>query len=478
MESATKGTIYLIIAQIVMIISGYLTHFVLGRYLGPESYGTYGLILTIATTLNLILTSGIPTSVSKFIAEQESRSKSILKKALKIQLIFSIIISLLFLASAHLISTLLQDSSLTNYFRLMSIVIIPYSLFSILIGYFNGKRLFKTQAILNILYSIARAAAIIGLAFLFHLYGTIIAFMISPIIILIIALYLSRKDKSQDNSISSLTLIKYAIPISIFAVIFNFVQTLDLYFVKSLLKQDILTGYYTASITISRVPLYILASLTIVILPLISNSLNDRERTKRLINSSTKYALIALMPLTILFATTSKKIISLFYSNVYSPASTSLSILTIAIFFFTIYVFFSAILNGAGKQRVPMYIILFLLVIDFFLLNYLVPKYQLTGAAISTLIVSFLAFLLSSIVVYKEFKALISFRSLVRILFASLILLAPLFYTLNKYFLPLEYIVLTLLYLIILYLFKEIRKQDIKELLPTKFHGILNIIPE
>ncbi|MCK4965330.1 MAG: oligosaccharide flippase family protein, partial [Dehalococcoidia bacterium] len=65
MNSETKtgmgrGTLYLMVAAGVFLVSGYVIHFWLGRYLGPESYGLFGIVLALMTIADLLLISGWP----------------------------------------------------------------------------------------------------------------------------------------------------------------------------------------------------------------------------------------------------------------------------------------------------------------------------------------------------------------------------------------------------------------------------------
>ncbi|HDD36463.1 MAG TPA: hypothetical protein ENF50_03240 [Archaeoglobus veneficus] len=82
----TKGTIYLGIAQLLFLISGYAIHVGLGRLLGPELYGIYAVVVSLITVVNLILTTGIPQTVSKFVSERPDLARSILKTSGKLQL--------------------------------------------------------------------------------------------------------------------------------------------------------------------------------------------------------------------------------------------------------------------------------------------------------------------------------------------------------------------------------------------------------
>lgn len=67
-KNVTHGTIYLMFAQAAFVASGYAIHIGLARLLGPWDYGIYAVVISLMTMVNLILTTGIPQAVSKYVA--------------------------------------------------------------------------------------------------------------------------------------------------------------------------------------------------------------------------------------------------------------------------------------------------------------------------------------------------------------------------------------------------------------------------
>ena len=54
-----RGTLYLMIASAIFLVSSYVVHFGLGRHLGPEDYGLFGVVLALMTTINLAVPPNI-----------------------------------------------------------------------------------------------------------------------------------------------------------------------------------------------------------------------------------------------------------------------------------------------------------------------------------------------------------------------------------------------------------------------------------
>ena len=70
-QNVTHGTIYLMFAQAAFVASGYAIHIGLARLLGPSDYGIYAVVISLMTMVNLILTTGIPQAVSKYVAHDD-----------------------------------------------------------------------------------------------------------------------------------------------------------------------------------------------------------------------------------------------------------------------------------------------------------------------------------------------------------------------------------------------------------------------
>ena len=92
-----KGTVYLLIAQVSIIISGYLIHAGLGRAFGPSLYGTFAVILSIMLITKSIFLTGNSMVMSKIISQDPTQVGIIMKAGIKLQLIQAFLSILFFL---------------------------------------------------------------------------------------------------------------------------------------------------------------------------------------------------------------------------------------------------------------------------------------------------------------------------------------------------------------------------------------------
>jgi len=412
-QSLRHGTIYLIAAQISFVLSGYATHIGLGRFLGPADYGIYAVVISLMTMVNLILSTGIPQAVSKYVAHQDGNELHVKKTAQNMQLTFSLVLFLIYYYFADQLAIMLNDPGLAPYLRLSSLIVPAYALQALYIGYFNGLKEYGKQSLMVILYSVFKVVLILGFAVTsYALYGAITGFVISSIAVLVLGFFFVRstdkkfQSSSNKNSlISARTILDFATPIIFYSVATNLIMSFDLFFVKAYLT-DMDVGIYSAVSTISKVPFYIIAGIYGALFPAISSMSvhNDRSQMTMHIIRSVKYSMLILVPSTLFVVLFSKQVLSILFSEQYSAGSTSLGVLTIGMGFFGLFSLFTTVINGIGQPRVSMFMSLIVLLIDIILNQLLIPIYGVVGAAMATCVSCLLGLVISFLYVYRKYN--------------------------------------------------------------------------
>jgi stage V sporulation protein B len=456
-----KGTIYLTGSSILFLLSGYVINILLGRFLGPTIYGVYGIIISLITVINLMQTSGLPQAVSNYISANEKNAEAIYKTGFFIQIISTISVSLLFIIFSNMIATVLKDPSLTSYLRLAAGIFPCYGLFALLSGYYNGLHFFKYQAVLHSIYSLLKIGTILFFARLFGLYGVILGFIISPLIAIFFGLH---NPKKTAQIFPYKKLLAFSLPLIALAIFSNLLQSIDLFFIKAILKNNTLAGYYTANQNIAEIPFYISTALSTVLFPSIAKHTNQnmQDDARNLISTALRFATMIIIPGVIVIAATSFQILSFLFSPSFVAGAGALSILAIGSGFFTLFSLLSSIISGSGSPGKPMILAALGLLLSCVLCSALIKPFGIIGAALSTTIASGIIMFIAAIFVYRRFSILFSFISLFKISVASFIifLLIKLF-NFPTIFLPFFYILLFVVYSSILIVCKEITKKDL-----------------
>ena len=199
-KKLASGTAYLIIAQFLAVLANYSINIGIGRILGSEIYGIFGVLMSLYLLNTSFLNTGIPRSVSKFIAESKNGLKNIFVKSFRLQLYSSLSFGFIYIIFSKLIAKALKDSSLTYYIIFMGIMVVPIAIRSLYTnGYLNGLRMFAEQSIVKSVHHILR----VGLVFLFVLMGfKIWGILVGYFISVTLTIWLSHyylKDKMKST---------------------------------------------------------------------------------------------------------------------------------------------------------------------------------------------------------------------------------------------------------------------------------------
>ncbi len=479
-QSVSSGTIYFMGSEIAFMLSNYLIHIGLARYLGREAYGVFGILMSLYLINRSVLNTGLPRAVSKFLSESPEKIGSIFKSSFKIQVVIAVSFALFYILFAPLIANILHDQSLVNYIIFIGVMVTPMALFSLHTnGYLNGLRMFRQQAYVSTVYPIVRLGFTILLVWLgWALWGALVGYFMAIIFGLLWCRYLLRRfntkaDKTtEDQAYPAKKIISFAVPIVIASLAFTLLRNVNILFIKSILGDNNLVGLYTAAATLSTITYIAFTGLPLTLTPSVSGAIasQDWHHVRKYISKSIRYLLLLLLPITALMAATSKELLVFFYSAEYAPAAAVLSLLVIASAFLSIFSVFGSIVTGSGRPRMEMYWCVGL-VLALALLNILlIPVYGMIGSAWASVITSVIAAVIAGGYVYWKFKAFTAVSSVLRISGVSVfIFILARHWPPSGIALALPYITLTLLYGILLYLFGELKKSDfllVRNLLP------------
>ena len=199
-------------------------------------------------------------------------------------------------------------------------------------------------------------------------------------------------------------------------------QRVDLILIKALSSADATTasenaGFYSASADVANITYQIIASVTFVIFPLISQSTfsDDRSRTRSYIANTLRYTLIIMALTATLFSAQAARVLSVIYKEAYQAGAPSLRILAIGILFFGLLFVLTTIITASGQPRISLTIAAITLIVSAALNAMLIPSYGLSGAALATSVAMLIGTLLAGGYLWKRFGAFASMLSTIRI---------------------------------------------------------------
>ena len=463
-QGIIQGSFYLIIAQLGFLASGYLVHIGLGRILGPDSYGAYAIIISIATIFNMFLITGMPQAVAKYCAENRNQARNVLRSSLTITISISAIISMLIILLSPVLAHFFNDDSLKIFIQVISIMIIPYGPLMTIAGYYNGLQDYRTQSLLYTLYNVLKPVLIFIFVYSgFSLWGAVLGFVFSPVIPLMLGLFLVGIFSllSVDN-FSFKKIIAFSLPIMILSAIINLILTLDLFFIKSILVDDQIVGYYSAASQISRIVYFLLLSIGSTIFPAIAACMLNFERIRDYLSESIRYTLMVMIPFIVILVITAKPLIYLIFTCQYAPSVDPLKILLIGMGFFGFFYLLITIISGSNQPYLAMTFSFLVLLIDIGANSVFIPIIGMNGGAWATTIASLIGSGLCLLYLHKKYGFSIEWITLIKIIISTAIVAIFIkFLEFLGMFLILEYLIAFLGYFILLYVFHEIKSKDI-----------------
>src|SRR3989344_6548750 len=269
-DSMIRDSFILLVATMIMNLSVFLYHLVMGRLLEPTNYGVLGVALSLFQIL-LVPLYVVQTSISKFVAEFNARKDkksidNIFVRSTKKLLIVSIIAVILTIAISFILANYLKMPIGTVW---LVIAGIPFMLLlpvtrGILQGIQSFSKLgwnFIIEALSKFIIGIL--LVFIGLGVLGAIFGIVISYVLAFIFgFLVIKKYYKINKKELDTK----RIYKYSWPVFIVLLTLTLFYSLDVIFVKHYFD-ELTAGYYAAFAILGRIAFFASFSIVFVLFP-------------------------------------------------------------------------------------------------------------------------------------------------------------------------------------------------------------------
>jgi stage V sporulation protein B len=367
-RKAGRGVLSITASKLYFIVMGYVVALALPRLLGsPAAFGLYSATITSISVLNNVLNIATIQTVSKRVSENLDRASITLNQGLRLQLLIGCVLGgAMFLGAPILAEDVLLDPLMVPFFRVVSVVLLSNALYAALIGYLNGRQLFQRQAALDMTYTTLRSACIIGASALgFGVIGALSGFSCSVVTVLFVALVLVGVGQ-PGKSLPWKRWFSFMAPLWIYHLSLNLILMVDIIVLKRTVTSMALqahktqviaaeiasefAGFYKAAQTFAFVPYQLLLPVTFVVFPMISKAIsdNDDSSTRDTIRQALRFSLLTCLAMASPIAGAASGVMRLAYPEAYLAGSGALSVLTIGIACFALFVIASTLLSGAG----------------------------------------------------------------------------------------------------------------------------------
>ncbi|WP_421077929.1 flippase [Methanothermococcus sp. Ax23] len=405
-DGLVKDSFYMIFSNIYSKGMAYVFYFLTALILGTEGFGTLRGLLPLMDVMTIFFCSGIPPSMAKHISEfQTKNNNEWIVSVLKIMLIFSVVGALITILLKYILGGGYKNIDITLYLA-VGFAIISSSFISwnrgVLQGMLKIKELSKTWVIEHTF----KILFVIIFASLFGVFGALLSISFAYIVGGIFGFYLLRKSfnigassfKSSLNENKELVkkILLYAIPIALGTASYRLLNDLDSIFIMSILgAYD--NGIYGYASLLSRGVFLFASAISIPLIPRIAKTKDFNYFKKALLMN-----FLIILPVLAMAFIFSKEFLMIFFGVDDYLASICLKILSISAGFMSSYTICSSSLQGLGYAKIPLYILLFGIVLNGVLNYALINKLGIIGGAYATLISSISIFLM--ILLFIQYK--------------------------------------------------------------------------
>ncbi|MEO0097311.1 MAG: oligosaccharide flippase family protein [candidate division WOR-3 bacterium] len=342
----------LIIVRFITALNGIF----LARFLLSEKFGIFSNINQLAILLTFFASFGLPTIITKFIA-QAKENKVLLNKIFNtaqilIFLTMGIVIIIYFFLCPFLVNKVYQKPFLIKYFYFIIFLSLFLTLNNFWIGVLQGLKLIKIISLINIFYNFVSFPLILFLVRRYEISGgiwalTIANFLGSVLFLFSIKKYFSLKLVLQKD------IAKNVLSLTFPAFLSGLVMMPAMWIVTTRLgtsKNFSEVAYFNIANTFFQLLLFVPLAIGMPLIPTIAENVENPEKIKVFLNRTINYLNFFLFILLLLFFIFSSKIITFLYGNNYLPALKPFIFVVGAIIPTSIGYIFGYYLLGTGKM--------------------------------------------------------------------------------------------------------------------------------
>jgi len=438
-NSYLKGAFILTLAGFFVKLLGAVYRIPLALLIKDEGMGLYQMAYPIYVTLLSISTAGLPTAISKMVAEDVAvgrykNAHRIFRVSLILLASVGVFLTLLLMSSAKMVSVRFLGNP-KAYYPIMSIApaIVFVSVMSSFRGFFQGLQDMIPSAVSQIIEQVGRVVAIFVLVALLMPRGVEYAAAgaaFGPVVgglaglLILVFIYIRRRGelysklksdggKNLENPLHIIyRLFAFAVPVTLGGLIIPVMNLADAAIVNrrlqfagfSVTRATELYGQLTGmAAPLINLPAVATVALSASLVPAISEAvaLKDMRLAASRAETGVRISLIFGLPAAAGMFVLAEPITTLLYKN--PEAGGSLAVLCWGIIFLSIQQTTTGILQGVGKTLVPVRNLLFGAIAKI-ILNYVltgIPSINIKGAALGTVVAYMISSMLNLISVVR-----------------------------------------------------------------------------
>lgn len=450
-RTAGRGGLAVAFAKIYFILVGLVQQVILPRVLGLDGYGALSSVLSISSiAYNPIVSTSIQ-GVSRAVAQSpDAEQPQAIRRTLTIHALLALPLGLGFFVLARPIGEAAGAPHLVGALRIVSGVVLFYSLYTPLVGVLNGQKRFLWQAGLDMLYATIRTVALVAGALVLagplggKVAGSSGGFVAASAAIFVVALGVVGIGKRGPGGPTLGQHLGFIAPLLLGQTLLNLLLQADLTLLRAFAADsarsaglgpeaaDPLVGAYRATQLFSFLPYQLLLAVTFILFPMLATAHRDgdREAVARYVRTGVRLALVLMGLMVSVTSGLAEPLMRLvFPAQAAELGARSMQLLTLGFGAFAVFGILTTVLNSLKREVASMAItaVAFGLVVALCFLRVRGTEFGaelLWRTASATTSGLALATLAAALVVYRTAGAVAPLVTLLRVLGAMAVTIA------------------------------------------------------
>ena len=438
-------------AKVYFIALGAVQQFALPIFLGLDGYGAFSTASSFASIVyNPITTSSIQ-GVSRAVAGvPEERVPFVLRRTFVLHALAGLVVAAAFFLAAPFAARAMGAPHVTTMLRVLSVVVLIYGAYTPLIGALNGRRRFVQQAGFDVTSATLRTLGLVaGAALVGHQAASSLAraeascygFVVGVSLVLAVALSVVGVGRGGPGAPSVRTHVAFLLPLAGGQLLQNLLFQADSILLRRFASEasqtaslpltaaDPYVGAYRATQLFSFLPFQLLTAVTFVLFPVLARARaqEERDRLGPYVQTGMRIALVVAGAMVSVSSGLAGQLLRLvFGAEAARHATRSLEVLALGFGVFAVFGLLTAVLNGLGKERAS-----FAITLTAFALVVLSGFGWVRGTPLSDELLLRMAFAtsggialatgLAGLLVFREVRALVEVKVVVRVLLSAVL---------------------------------------------------------
>jgi O-antigen/teichoic acid export membrane protein len=393
LNSVSKGTTILVVSTATFLGLGFIGRVAAARVLPVAEFGEFNIGVSFTSLLSIVILLGLNQALARMLAWEHDAGerRTLIRWSIAVGSVSSTVGSIAVFVFAPQIAALFSNPALIAVFQLLAISVGFGAITPVFAAIFQGFQNVVPNAVFNQIVNPALFVVFVFLFLFLHLglTGVNLAYVIADAVAFVgIVFYTAhhlpkvvpstaRGPPRPKPMLWMLTVSMWGV--SSLAFVTGYADTIIL----GVYRPALLVGYYSTSMTLTRVILLAASALTFIYLPVTARlaRANAHAALRSTYITTTRWILVVTFPLFLLFVFAPHLTIAAIFGPRYAPSALSLQYLAIAAFLSNVVGPVSACLGGLGLARTQLWTSTASAVSNIALSFALIPAFGVFGAS-------------------------------------------------------------------------------------------------